>query len=179
MQGSTIQHRRQHGHRGALLLASLLACAAALTAGATGAAGATPMAVARHGVFVYSDLCVNQDNGEGGGQRISLMRFAEVDTVVYEFTAGSLSWPVLASDVNIDPQMGALYFTVQTADGEQRTIAGKLSRDRQSLTLAGGYCADAAVPIKLLRVNDFSRRLKACTPCPVVAPVVAPAAAPG
>jgi len=167
MQGSTIQHRRRYGHWSTRLLASLLACSAALTAGAAGTAGAAPMA--RHGLFVYSDLCVNPDSGEGGGQRISLMRFAEVDTVVYEFTAGSLSWPVLASDVNIDPQMGALYFTVQTADGEQRTIAGKLSGDRQSLTLAGGYCANAAVPIKLSRVNDFSRTLKACTPCAVTA----------
>jgi flagellar basal body rod protein FlgG len=97
-----------------------------------------------------------------------LLRFAEVDTVVYEFTAGSLSWPVLATDVNIDPPMGALYFTVQTADGEQRTISGKLSGDRQSLTLAGGYCANAAVPIKLARVTDFGRSLKACTPCPAI-----------
>ena len=162
MQGSTIKHRRRYCHRAALLLASLLASSLA--------AGAASRETARHGVFVYSDLCVNPDSGEGGGQRISLLRFAEVDTVVYEFTAGSLSWPVLASDVNIDPPMGALYFTVQTADGEQRTIEGKLSGDRQSLTLAGGYCANAAVPIKLSRVHDFSRTLKACTPCPSTAP---------
>ena len=143
--------------------------AAAFAGMITLAAHAETDQVPRYGVFVYSDLCVNPDNGEGGGQRISLLRFAEVDTVLYEFTAGSLSWPVLASDVNIDPPMGALYFTVQTADGEQRTISGKLSRDRQSLTLAGGYCANDAVPIKLARVTDFSRTLKACTPCPAIA----------
>lgn len=154
MQASRIKYRPSTGHWAALLLA----CSFSLSASA--APGA------RHGVFVYSDLCVNPANGEGGGQRVSLLRFAEVDTVVYEFTAGSLSWPVLASDVNIDPQMAALYFTVQTADGEQRIISGKLSRDRQSLTLAGGYCANAAVPITLARVNDFGQSLKACKPCP-------------
>ena len=159
MQETTIQHRPSRIHWAALLLAGSASLAIA----------AGPREAARHGVFVYSDLCVNPDSGEGGGQRISLLRFAEVDTVVYEFTAGSLSWPVLASDVNIDPPMGALYFTVQTADGEQRTISGKLSRDRQSLTLAGGYCANDAVPIKLARVTDFSRTLKACTPCPAIA----------
>jgi hypothetical protein len=157
MQGTTIRYRPSRSHWAALLLAGSVS----LTASAA--------PTARHGVFVYSDLCVNPDNGEGGGQRISLLRFAEVDTVLYEFTAGSLSWPVLATDVNIDPPMGALYFTVQTADGEQRTISGKLSRDRQSMTLAGGYCANAAVPIKLARVTDFSRRLTACTPCPATA----------
>lgn len=154
MQASRIQYRPSSGQWAVLLLA----CSFSLSASA--AQGA------RNGVFVYSDLCVNPANGEGGGQRISLLRFAEVDTVVYEFTAGSLSWPVLASDVNIDPNMTALYFTVQTADGEQRTISGKLSGDRQNLTLAGGYCANAAVPIKLARVNDFGRTLKACKPCP-------------
>jgi hypothetical protein len=157
MQGTTIRYRPSGVHWAALLLAGSVS----LTASAA--------PTARHGVFVYSDLCVNPDNGEGGGQRISLLRFAEVDTVLYEFTAGSLSWPVLATDVNIDPPMSALYFTVQTADGEQRTISGKLSRDRQSMTLAGGYCANAAVPIKLARVTDFSRSLKACTPCPGIA----------
>ena len=170
MQGSTIKHRRRYGQGAALLLASLFSSLPASSL----AAGGLSRETARHGVFVYSDLCVNPDSGEGGGQRISLLRFAEVDTVVYEFTAGSLSWPVLASDVNIDPPMGALYFTVQTADGEQRTIEGKLSGDRQSLTLAGGYCANAAVPIKLARVHDFSRTLKACTPCPSIGPAAAP-----
>ncbi len=159
MQGTTIQHRPSRSHWAALLLAGSASLASA----------GTPREMAPHGVFVYSDLCVNPDSGEGGGQRISLLRFAEVDTVVYEFTAGSLSWPVLATDVNIDPTMSALYFTVQTADGEQRTISGKLSRDRQSMTLAGGYCDNAAVPIKLSRVTDFSRALKACTPCPATA----------
>ena len=154
MQASMTKYRPSSGQWAVLLLA----CSFSLTASAAHGA--------RNGVFVYSDLCVNPDNGEGGGQRISLLRFAEVDTVVYEFTAGSLSWPVLASDVNIDPNMTALYFTVQTADGEQRTISGKLTRDRQSLTLAGGYCANAAVPITLARVNDFGRTLKACKPCP-------------
>ena len=130
------------------------------------AAQAGPGEMPRYGVFVYSDLCVNAANGEGGGQRISLLRMREVDNVVYEFTAGSLSWPVLASDVNIAPDMGSLYFTVQLPDGEQRTIGARLSADRASMTLAGGYCANAALPIVLPRMTDIGRQLTACTPCP-------------
>jgi hypothetical protein len=121
----------------------------------------------RYGVFVYSDLCINPDNGEGGGQRISLLRMREADTVVYEFTAGSLSWPMFATDVNIAPDMRALYFTVHWMDGEQRTIGARLSADRTRMTLDGGYCAGAALPAVLPRVTDFERALKACTPCPV------------
>ncbi len=119
----------------------------------------------RYGVFVYSDLCVNEASGEGGGQRITLLRTLQSDHVVYEFTAGSLIWPVLASDVNIAPDMGALYFTVQRADGEQRIIGGQLSGDRANMTLDGGYCEREALPIVLARVTDFGRALQACTPC--------------
>jgi hypothetical protein len=121
--------------------------------------------VARYGVFVYSDLCVNHANGEGGGQRITLLRTLQSDHVIYEFTAGSLIWPVIASDVNIAPDMGALYFTVQSMDGEYRTIGGELSGDRASIALGGGYCDGNTVPMVLPRVTDFNRTLQACTPC--------------
>ena len=120
----------------------------------------------RYGMVVYSDLCVNRDSGEFGGQRITLQRFNEVDTVIYEYTAGGLSWPVVASDVNIDPRGRQLYFTVRPPDGEERTISGKLSADGQGLTLDGGYCGDAQVPMLLKKVSDFGRKAGACRVCP-------------
>ena len=86
-------------------LAALLA--ALLLAGATGTAiaaakGKKPAGLERYGVAVYSDLCLQKDSGEIGGQRVTLHRFAEADSVIYEFTAGALSWPIVASDVNLD-----------------------------------------------------------------------------
>ena len=141
----------------------LLAASATLPAAlAANKAGGLP----RYGMTVYSDLCVHQGSGEYGGQRITLQRFAEVDTVVYEYTAGGLSWPLVASDVNVDPRGKMMYFTVQEGDGEERTISGKFSRNGDVLTLEGGYCEDRSQPMVLSRVRDFGRKPKACTPCP-------------
>lgn len=120
----------------------------------------------RYGMVVYSDLCVNPQSGEFGGQRITLQRFAEVDTVIYEYTAGGLSWPLVASDVNVDPRGKMMYFTVQAAEGAERTISGKFSPDGATLTLDGGYCGDETVPMKLAKVTDFGRKAGACKPCP-------------
>lgn len=141
----------------------MIASCAAIAAGATkNRAGGVP----RYGMVVYSDLCVNPSSGEFGGQRITLQRFAEVDTVLYEYTAGGLSWPIVASDVNIDPRGKMMYFTVQPAEGDQRTISGKFSPDGATLTLDGGYCGDETVPMKLAKVTDFGRKAGACRPCP-------------
>lgn len=124
-----------------------------------------PGGLPRYGVLVYSDLCVHQGSGEYGGQRITLQRFAEGDSVIYEYTAGGLSWPLVAADVNVDPRGKMMYFTVQ--EGEQaRTISGKFSPDAETLTLDGGYCDDQSQPMVLARVRDFSRQAKACRTCP-------------
>ena len=149
----------------AILLAALL------FAGATGAAvaakGKKPAGLERYGVAVYSDLCLQKDSGEIGGQRVTLHRFAEADSVIYEFTAGALSWPIVANDVNLDAATGVFDFTIAGADGEERTIVGKFSRDGQTLTLEGDYCGgNVRMPMKLSRVRDFGRPLKNCTPCP-------------
>jgi hypothetical protein len=151
-----------------------LACFALMaSAAAIAAAPKTPATkgMARYGMAVYSDLCVNPDSGDFGGQRISVQRFAEVDTVIYEFTAGGLSWPIVASDVNLDPLGKRMYFTVRM-DEEERTISGKFADNGDTLTLDGGYCGQSEVPTKLKRVKDFGRAAPACKPCP--APKAAP-----
>src|SRR5471030_3423386 len=143
-----------------ILLASCAAIAAPHLARAP-AAG-----LPRYGMVVYSDLCVNDDSGEFGGQRITLQRFNEVDTVIYEYTAGGLSWPVVASDVTIDPRGRQFYFTVQPPEEEERTINGRLSDDGKTLVLDGGYCGDEAVPMRLPLVTDFGRKAADCGACP-------------
>ncbi|MDB5756399.1 MAG: hypothetical protein JWR56_2827, partial [Massilia sp.] len=40
----------------------------------------------RYGVFVYSNFCVSPMSGDLGGDRITLLRFADGDTLVYEYT---------------------------------------------------------------------------------------------
>ena len=155
--------------------------AALLLAGAAGGAvaavkGKKPAGLERYGVAVYSDLCLQKDSGEIGGQRVTLHRFAEADSVIYEFTAGALSWPIVANDVNLDAATGAFDFTIAGADNEERTIVGKFSKDGQTLTLEGDYCGgNVRMPMKLSRVRDFGRPLKTCTPCPAMPEAPAPA----
>ncbi len=149
---------------GALLL--LASCAVLAAPKASKKPGVLP----RYGMLVFSDLCIHADSGEFGGQRITLQRFAEVDTILYEYTAGGLSWPVVASDVNIDPRGQQLYFTVQPPDEDERTISGKLADGGKTLVLDGGYCDDAAVPMRLPLITDFSRKASVCRACPAPKP---------
>lgn len=137
---------------------------------------AGPGVLPRYGMLVYSDLCIHPGSGEYGGQRITLQRFAEVDTVLYEYTAGGLSWPVVASDVTIDPRGRQFYFTVRPPDEEERIISGKLADGGRTLVLDGGYCEDQSVPMRLSLVRDFSRKPGACRVCP--APKAQPAPPP-
>lgn len=164
--------------RSRVAFALLFACAAAAAA-PQGAKKSSPDkgGLPRYGMAVYSDLCV-QPGGEFGGQRITFQRFAEVDTVIYEYTAGGLSWPVVANDVNIDPRGRMMYFTVQPPDEPERTLSGKFSSDGNTLTLDGGYCADGSQPMTLQKVRDFAQKPKACRACPAGknAPAEEPAA---
>lgn len=148
--------------RAAFAGAILLASCAVLAAPKKGSGG-----LPRYGMVVFSDLCIHNDSGEFGGQRITLQRFAEVDTVLYEYTAGGLSWPVVASDVNIDPRGRQLYFTVRPPDEEERTISARLADNGRTLVLEGGYCGDEAVPMRLPLVTDYSRKAGTCRACPV------------
>lgn len=150
--------------------------ALALSASMLVAASVPAAGLPRHGVAVYSDLCLEKASGDIGGQRITLHRYAEGDTAIYEFTAGGLSMPVVASDTGIDDRTGVLTFTVTVADGDERTILGKFSRDGRALTLTGGYCGAAAYPMRLARVTDFSRPLRDCKPCPAQPDTPAPEA---
>lgn len=149
-----------------ILLASAAAIAAPKVARKPAGAGVLP----RHGMLVFSDLCVYPDSGEFGGQRITLQRFAEVDTVLYEYTAGGLSWPVVASEVTIDPRGRQMYFTVRPPDEEERTINARLADGGKTLVLDGGYCGDEAVPMRLSLVTDFGRKAGACRACPAPKP---------
>ncbi|WP_229219841.1 hypothetical protein [Rugamonas fusca] len=150
--------------RAALACLILLASCAALAAPKVARRPAATLP--RYGMLVFSDLCLHPDSGEFGGQRITLQRFAEVDTVIYEYTAGGLSWPVVASDVNIDPRGRQLYFVVTPPGEDERTISGKLSDDGNTLLLDGAYCDDGSVPMRLHRVTDFGRKPGACHACP-------------
>lgn len=148
--------------RRALLAGAILLASCAVLAAPRNKPGTLP----RYGMLVYSDLCIHADSGEFGGQRITLQRFAEVDTVLYEYTAGGLSWPVVASEVTIDPRGRQFYFTVTPPDEDERTINARVVDNGKAIVLDGGYCGDESVPMRLPLVTDYGRKAGACRACP-------------
>jgi hypothetical protein len=151
--------------RRALLAGAILFASCAVLA-APKSASRKPGTLPRYGMMVYSDLCIHPDSGEFGGQRITLQRFAEVDTVLYEYTAGGLSWPAVASDVTIDPRGQQFYFTVQPPDEDERTINARVVDGGKAIVLDGGYCGDESLPMRLPLVTDFGRKAGVCRACP-------------
>lgn len=119
----------------------------------------------RYGMAVYSDLCIHKESGEFGGQRLTVQRFAEVDTVIYEYTAGGLSWPIIADDVQVGPQGDKMIFTLQV-EGEEKTLSGTFADNGDTFVLDGGHCGQPDTPARLKKVTDFGRNPPPCKPCP-------------
>jgi hypothetical protein len=116
----------------------------------------------RYGVFVYSSFCISPMSGDLGGNRITLHRFPDGDTLVYEYTDGR-THALLASELTLDAPFEALRFAVNVQDGSKWKVAGKVSPDGQSLTVHGlpfqGGNYDT-----LVRVTDFAAHPEACRP---------------
>lgn len=151
-----------HRFAAVALMASCVAIAAPKT---TGKPAAASSGMPRYGMAVYSDLCIHKDSGEFGGQRVTVQRFAEVDTVIYEYTAGGLSWPIIADDVQIGPHGDKMIFTLQM-EGEEKRLSGTFTDNGATFVLDGGYCGQPDVPARLSRVKDFGRNPPPCKPCP-------------
>lgn len=148
-------------------IALTVSCAAIGAPKTASKSAAEPSGFPRYGMAVYSDLCLQKDSGEFGGQRITVQRFAEVDTVIYEYTAGGLSWPIVADDVQISPRGDKMIFTLQM-EGEEKTLSGTFKDNGDTFVLDGGYCGQADVPAPLRKVQDFGRNPPPCKPCPAV-----------
>ena len=122
--------------------------------------------LSRYGVFVYSNLCVEDQSGDMAGNRITIHRFLEGDSVLYEYSNGGLSRPVLADDVKIDRNIKLVTFRVMMSSQDSESITAEISGEGRLLILRGDWCGHTQVRIPLRLVNDFSRGIERCAPCP-------------
>ena len=76
---------------------AVLACLVLMGAGGWSAAEAKAPPLPRYGVVVYSNLCVDKQGGDYGGERLTLIRRPEGDALVYEYGNGPLSAPCLST----------------------------------------------------------------------------------
>jgi hypothetical protein len=144
----------------AIRICVLLTIACGWTAAA--AAGAMP----KYGVFVYSNLCIEDDSGDAAGFRITLHRYPEGDSVMYEYAEGSLAMPLMSEMAQVDQRSGSLRFTVNRPGGQAETIIAQLANNGESLSLRGRWCAAPDAVIRLPRIKVLSQRMQRCRPCP-------------
>jgi hypothetical protein len=114
----------------------------------------------RYGVLVYSSFCVSPMSGDLGGDRITLHRFSDGDTLVYEYTDGS-THALIAHDLVLDTAAGTLRFAVDPHNEATSTIAGAISRDGDRITVQGlPFRGDLART--LVRVKNVAAPIRQC-----------------
>lgn len=116
----------------------------------------------RYGAFVYSNFCVSPMSGDLGGDRMTLIRLADGDTLVYEYTDGS-THALVATELKLDATSATLRFDVKVQGAATSTVSGNFSADGRRLTVHG-------LPFRgennytLLRVTDFAAPVAQCKP---------------
>lgn len=118
----------------------------------------------RYGVFVYSSFCISPMSGDLGGDRMTLIRLVDGDTLVYEYTDGS-KHALIARELALDAKSETLRFEVNIQGAAKSNVSGNFSVDRRRLTVHG-------LPFRgeekytLLRVTDFAAPIAECKPLP-------------
>jgi hypothetical protein len=114
----------------------------------------------RYGVLVYSNLCTSEMSGDLEGNRITLRRLVDGDTLIYEYDDGSTHL-VIADELKLDSKSGEISFKIH-ADGNLNTVvSGRFSKDGESLKVKGMLFEESTTFI-LKRVSDFSLPLQHC-----------------
>lgn len=116
----------------------------------------------RFGVFVYSSFCVSPMSGDLGGNRITLSRFADGDSLVFEYTDGS-THALIASALTFGAKSRSLRFDVDVEGEPRSTISGSFSPDGKELSLRG-LPFGSGTPSTLAQVKNFAAPLKPCVP---------------
>lgn len=123
---------------------------------------ATAKGLSRYGVFVYSNFCISPMSGDLGGNRITLIRLADGDTLVYEYTDGS-THALIASELALGGNSETLRFEVNVSGTAKSTVSGNFSADGRSLTVQG-LPFQGENKYTLLQVMDFAEPVAECKP---------------
>jgi hypothetical protein len=133
---------------------------AALTSALTGALiAAAPAPLPRHGIWVFSNLCVERRSGDFAGARVTLGRAFEGDWLLFEYGAGPLEGPVVADDLRISH--GRFTATAITEDG-QAFLSGRADSESMWLRYDFGVQVKANAPERLRRQRDLGAPPPVC-----------------
>ena len=129
-----------------------LACLGLIGMGGMSAAEAKAPPLPRYGVVVYSNLCVDKQGGDYGGERLTLIRRPEGDALVYEYGNGPLSAPVAADNLNIK---GDTLTASALNDDAVVFLVAKLRPDGAVLTGRGD-------DRRLKRITSYAGKIPTC-----------------
>ncbi|RTL15024.1 MAG: hypothetical protein EKK52_21665 [Burkholderiales bacterium] len=123
-----------------------------------GAFSATAASLPRHGIVMFSSLCVSEQSGDLYGLRVTLRRIGDVDDLVLELESEQ---PLRVWPVAINAVLGTIRFAMpKPYSGAE--VTARLT-PRGGLLLEGALLnADSRDRFKLPRVTDFSRALPNC-----------------
>src|SRR5262245_13789003 len=76
----------------------------------------------RYGVFVYSSLCIEPYSGDEAGYRVSLLRYANSDKLVFEYTEGALTESQFADNITMDSMRLTFEVTLKTPGIKDTTV---------------------------------------------------------
>jgi len=114
----------------------------------------------RHGIFVYSNFCISKMSGDLYGNRITLRRQFDGDSLIYEYTDGS-THIVVADNLVLDEKSDTLSFEVHVQGGSNTIVSGKFIDDGRSLNVRG-MLFDEGATFSLKRVVNFGAPLPDC-----------------
>lgn len=115
----------------------------------------------QYGVFVYSNFCRSEMSGDLYGNRITILKVIDGDTVVFEYTDGS-THAVIANNLSFEEMTGKISFEVRVDKDLHSIIVGNFSADRENLRITGAPF-DEDLNFDLKKIHDFKAPYPFCT----------------
>jgi len=116
--------------------------------------------IPHYGIFVYSNFCISQESGDLYGNRITLRRLTDGDSLIYEYDDGSTK-SVVAENLVVNQNSRKITFDIHAEGNLVATISGQLSKDGQKLAVHG-LLFDEASTVNLKLVKDLSAAIHQC-----------------
>jgi len=109
---------------------------------------------------VYSNFCISQESGDLYGNRITLRRLTDGDSLIYEYDDGSTK-SVVAENLVVNQNSRKITFDIYAEGNLAATISGQLSKDGKKLAVHG-LLFDEESTVNLKLVKDLSAAIHQC-----------------
>jgi len=124
--------------------------------------------VPRHGIFIYSTYCIEEESGDAAGNRAMLIRDGDGDRLFWEWSDGPMEGPIQARKLSISDKSAGIKFSVDTGSEDTVDSSGKsIGKNPANIESFSGTISAQALHINnstLPRVVNFARKTQICRP---------------